>query len=114
MVKLLLYAYCTGKPSCRRIAKATWEEIPYRVLTADQHPDHDTIASFRKRHLKVLARLLYQLLLLCCASWASQGDGCSAEPVGAGKVGRRVRAEVPPGLGRKAESGQERPLIPDG
>ena len=65
MVKLLLYAYCTGKPSSRRIAKATWEEIPYRVLTADQHPDHDTIASFRKRHLKVLARLFCQVLLLC-------------------------------------------------
>src|SRR5579872_1895595 len=46
MVALLLYAYCTGKSSSRKIERATYEEIPYRVLTANQHPDHDTIAAF--------------------------------------------------------------------
>ena len=44
LVKLLLYGYCTGKPSSRQIERATYEEIPYRVLAANQHPDHDTIA----------------------------------------------------------------------
>ena len=47
LVKLLRYGYCTGKPSSRQIERATYEEIPYRVLAANQHPDHDTIAAFR-------------------------------------------------------------------
>lgn len=65
MVALLFYAYCTGKRSSRKIEKATYEEVPYRVLSGDQHPDHDTIADFRKRHLKALAGLFVQVLLLC-------------------------------------------------
>ena len=65
MVTLLLYAYCVGKPSSRKIELATWEEVPYRVLTADQHPDHATIAEFRRRHLTVLEGLFLQVLWLC-------------------------------------------------
>jgi transposase len=65
LVKLLIYAYCTGKPSSRRIEKATYEEVPYRVLSADQHPDHDTIADFRKRTIGDLAALFVQVLVLC-------------------------------------------------
>jgi transposase len=65
MVKLLVYAYCTGKPSSRRIEKATAEEVPYRVLAANQHPDHDSIASFRQQHLPALAGLFTQVLALC-------------------------------------------------
>jgi len=65
MVTLLLYAYCTGKPSSRRIERATHEEVPYRVVAGDQHPDHDSIAAFRQRHLPALARLFVQVLQLC-------------------------------------------------
>src|SRR5436309_11220128 len=65
MVKLLLYAYCVGKPSSRKIERATYEDVAFRVLAADQHPDHDTIAEFRQRHLPALARLFVQGLLLC-------------------------------------------------
>jgi transposase len=65
MVALLLYAYCTGKPSSRKIERATYEDVAYRVLAGDQHPDHDTIATFRKRHLEALAGLFLQILLLC-------------------------------------------------
>lgn len=65
MLKLLFYAYCTGKPSSRKIEKATWEDVAYRVLSADQHPDHDSISEFRKRHLKALSGLFLQVLLLC-------------------------------------------------
>ncbi len=68
MVTLLLYAYCTGKPSSRRIERATYEEVPYRVLAGDQHPDHDSIAAFRQRHLRALARLFVQVLQLCAAA----------------------------------------------
>jgi transposase len=49
MVKLLLYGYCTGMPSSRKIEQATYRDVAFRVLAADQHPDHDSIAEFRKR-----------------------------------------------------------------
>jgi len=65
MVGLLLYAYCVGLPSSRKIEKATYHRVPFRVLTADQHPDHDTIAEFRKRHLKALSGFFVQILRLC-------------------------------------------------
>jgi transposase len=65
MTKLLLYAYCIGVPSSRRIEKSTYEVIPFRVLSANQYPDHDTIADFRKRHLVALSRIFLQVLLLC-------------------------------------------------
>jgi transposase len=65
MVKLLVYAYCTGKPSSRKIEQATYEEVPYRVLAANHHPDHDSIAAFRQTHLAALADLFTQVLALC-------------------------------------------------
>ena len=65
LVKLLLYAYCTGKPSSRKIEQATYDEVPYRVLATNQHPDHDTLAAFRQTHLEALAGLFLQGLLLC-------------------------------------------------
>ena len=65
MVALLLYAYCVGKPSSRRIERATYEDVAFRVLTGNQHPDHDSIADFRKQHLTALAGLFMQVLRLC-------------------------------------------------
>src|SRR4029077_9059851 len=65
MVKLLVYAYCVGKPSSRKIERATYEEVAFRVLSGDQHPDHDSISDFRKRHLKALGALFAQVLVLC-------------------------------------------------
>jgi transposase len=65
MTALLLYAYCIGMPSSRKIEQATYTSVPFRVLTADQHPDHDTIADFRKRHLQSLAKLFVQVLHIC-------------------------------------------------
>jgi len=65
MTSLLLYAYCIGMPSSRKVEQATYTSVPFRVLTADQHPDHDTIAAFRKRHLQSLAELFVQILQIC-------------------------------------------------
>ncbi len=65
MVKVILYAYCLGKTSSRKIERATYEEVPFRVLAADQHPDHDSLADFRRRHLPALANLFLQVLELC-------------------------------------------------
>lgn len=65
MLGLLLYGYCQGVASSRKIERATYESVAFRVLAADQHPDHDTIAEFRRRHLGALSRLFVQVLRLC-------------------------------------------------
>lgn len=65
LTRLLLYGYATGLTSSRRIEKATYDMVPFRYLAADQHPDHDTIASFRQQHLEQLAKLFVQALQLC-------------------------------------------------
>ncbi len=65
MVKLLVYGYCMGVVSSRKIERATWEDLPFRVLATDQHPDHDSIAAFRQRHLAALAGLFLAVLQLC-------------------------------------------------
>jgi transposase len=65
MVRLLLYGYCIGVYSSRKIAARTYEDLAFRFLSADEHPDHDTVAEFRKRHLEALAGLFRQALLLC-------------------------------------------------
>ena len=65
MVKVLLYAYCVGVPSSRRIAKRLEEDIAFRVLAANNTPDFRTISDFRQDHLQALAGLFVQVLILC-------------------------------------------------
>jgi transposase len=65
MVVLLLYAYCVGIPSSRRIERACWEDAAFRVLTGNQQPDHSRISDFRLVHLDALAGLFLQVLRLC-------------------------------------------------
>lgn len=65
MVKVLLYAYCTGVASSRKIEKHLCEDIAFRVLAANNTPDFRTISDFRKDHLKALAGLFLQVLRLC-------------------------------------------------
>jgi transposase len=65
MVKLLIYGYCTGRMSSRKIEQATHDDVAFRVLACNQQPDHDSIAAFRKRHLAALAKLFVQILELC-------------------------------------------------
>lgn len=65
MVSLLVYAYCVGRPSSRRIERATYEDVAFRVLAGDRHPDHDSIAAFRKQHIEALGELFTQVLRLC-------------------------------------------------
>jgi transposase len=65
MVKVLLYAYCIGVPSSRKIARRLEEDIAFSVLAANNTPDSRTISDFRKDHLKALAGLFLQILKLC-------------------------------------------------
>lgn len=65
MVALLLYGYCTGVFSSRRMARATFEDVAFRVLAAGEHPHFTTINGFRARHRAALARLFVQVLRQC-------------------------------------------------
>ena len=65
MVALLLYCYCNGIYSSRRIAKACRERVDVMMIVALDPPDFRTISDFRKRHLKALSALFVQVLKLC-------------------------------------------------
>ncbi len=65
MTALLLYSYCQGVYSSRRIAKACEQRVDFMAVTGMNKPDFRTIAEFRKRHLKALGGLFIQVLRLC-------------------------------------------------
>ena len=65
MVALLLYSYCKGERSARRIEQRCHEDVAYRVICANRAPDHVTINRFRSGHEEALADLFGQLLTLC-------------------------------------------------
>ena len=64
LVALLFYCYATGTFSSRKLEKATYDCIAYRYICDNTHPDHDTIASFRKRLLKDLEGFFVEMLLV--------------------------------------------------
>jgi len=65
MTMLLLYAYCVGVVSSRKIERACYEDLAFRVLTGNQQPDHSRISDFRRRNLDALKGLFIQILRLC-------------------------------------------------
>lgn len=64
LLALLFYGYATGVFSSRKIEKATFESIPFRFIAGNLHPDHDTIADFRKTFLPEIQALFAEILLL--------------------------------------------------
>ena len=64
LLGLLIYGYATGVFSSRKIEQATYEVLPFRFIAGDMHPDHDTIANFRKQFLAELKELFVQILLI--------------------------------------------------
>jgi transposase len=64
LLALLFYGYATGLFSTRKIERATYETVPFRFIAGDLHPDHDTLAAFRKTFLSDLKDLFVQVLLL--------------------------------------------------
>src|SRR6266536_3409251 len=72
MVGLLLYAYARGRRSSRVIERACVEDVAYRVIAANQVPDHCTIARFRQRHEAALAGLFSEVLELCAEAGLAQ------------------------------------------
>jgi transposase len=65
LTAILLYGYCSGVFSSRRIARKLEEDVAFRVVAADQRPDFRTISDFRKAHLRALSELFVQVLQMC-------------------------------------------------
>jgi transposase len=64
LLALLIYGYATGVFSSRAIERATHESVAFRFIAGDEHPDHDTIASFRKRFIDQIKPLFLQVLAI--------------------------------------------------
>lgn len=64
LLALLIYGYATGVPSSRKIERATYDSVAFRYIAANTHPDHDTLATFRRRFGAQLAQLFVQVLML--------------------------------------------------
>lgn len=65
MTGILLYGYCHGITSSRKLSKRCQEDVAYRILAANNQPDHRTINSFRKRHFSALPHVFAEILRLC-------------------------------------------------
>ena len=64
LLGILVYGYTTGVFSSRKLERATYDSVAFRFVAANQHPDHDTIAAFRRRFLKQIEALFVQVLML--------------------------------------------------
>ena len=127
LLALLVYGYATGVFSSRKLERATYDSVAFRFVAANQHPDHDTIAAFRKRFLKEIEALFVKVLLLAremgllrmgtvaldgtkVHANASKHSALSYEH--AGKIEAQLKAEVAE-LMAKAEAADQADL-PDG
>ena len=64
LLGIVVYGYATGVFSSRKLERATYDSVAFRFIAANEHPDHDTIAAFRRRFLKQIEALFVQVLLL--------------------------------------------------
>src|ERR1700747_2700232 len=64
LLAILVYGYATGVFSSRRLERATYDSVAFRYIAAGSHPDHDTLATFRRRFLGELEGLFVQVLEL--------------------------------------------------
>ena len=87
LLGLLFYGYMTGLFSTRKIEKATHESIPFRFIAGGLHPDHDTIANFRKTFLGEIKELFVQTLLLAQAAGVLKMGNISLD-------GSKIRADA--------------------
>ena len=67
LLGLLVYGYATGVFSSRKLERATYDSVAFRFITANGHPDHDTIATFRRRFLREIEGLFVRVLELARA-----------------------------------------------
>src|SRR6266851_2424283 len=127
LLGLLVYGYATGVFSSRKLERASYDSVAFRFIAANEHPDHDTIATFRRRFLKEIEGLFVQVLLLAremgmlklgtvgldgtkIHANASRHSALSDEH--AGKIEAQLKAEVSD-LMAKAEAADQAD-VPDG
>jgi transposase len=127
LLGILVYGYATGVFSSRKLERATYDSVAFRFIAANDHPDHDTIATFRRRFLKEIEGLFVQVLLLARETGllkmgtvaldgtkihanASKHSALSYEH--AGKIEAQLQAEVAE-LMTKAEAADQAD-VPDG
>jgi transposase len=127
LLGLLVYGYASGVFSSRKLERASYDSVAFRFIAANEHPDHDTIATFRRRFLKEIEGLFVQVLLLAremgmlklgtvgldgtkLHANASRHSALSYEH--AGKIEAQLKAEVSD-LMAKAEAA-DRVDVPDG
>jgi transposase len=127
LLGILVYGYATGVFSSRRLERATYDSVAFRFVAANQHPDHDTIAAFRRRFLDEIQTLFVQVLQLAreigvlklgtialdgskIHANASRHSALSYEH--AGKIEAQLQAEVAE-LMAKAEAADQAD-VPDG
>src|SRR6266571_4534073 len=109
LLGILVYGYATGIFSSRKLERATYDSVAFRFIAANDHPDHDTIATFRRRFLKEIEGVFVQVLALAREMWmlnmgtvaldgtkihanASRHSAVSYEH--AGKIEAQLKAEV--------------------
>src|SRR5579863_571717 len=127
LLGLLVYGYATGVFSSRKLERATYDSVAFRFIAANDHPDHDTIATFRRRFLKEIEALFVRVLELAgemgvlklgtvaldgtkIHANASRHSALSYEH--AAKIETQLKAEVADLLG-KAEAADQAD-VPDG
>src|SRR5215207_2255548 len=127
LLGILVYGYATGVFSSRKLERATYDSVAFRFIAANQHPDHDSIAAFRRRFLQHVEAVFVQVLLLASElgvlqlgtvaldgtkihANASRHSALSYEH--AGRIEAQLRAEVA-ALLDKAEAADQADL-PDG
>src|ERR1700759_1798520 len=64
LLSILVYGYATGVFPSRKLERATWDSVAFRYIAGGEHPDHDTIATFRRRFLKEIEKLFVDVLRL--------------------------------------------------
>src|SRR3712207_1904575 len=127
LLGLLVYGYATGVFSSRKLERATYDSVAFRFIAANQHPDHDTLAAFRRRFLEEIEGLVVQVLdlaremgLLQMGTVALDGTKVHANASRhsalsyehAGRIEAQLKAEVADLLA-KAEAA-DRANLPDG
>ena len=128
LLGLLVYGYATGAFSSRKLERATYDSVAFRFIAANDHPDHDTIATFRRRFLKDIEKLFVEVLQVAremgvlkmgtigldgtkIHANASRHSALSYEHAG-GKIEAQLKAEVAD-LMAKAEAADAAD-VPDG
>jgi transposase len=127
LLGIVIYGYATGVFSSRKLERASYDSVAFRFIAANEHPDHDTIAAFRRRFLKQIEKLFVQVLgvaremgLLRLGTVALEGTKIHANAnrhsalsyEQAGKIEAQLRAEVAD-LMAKAEAADQVD-VPDG